>query len=176
MAIRLNQVGNKAARVAITVANKETSATLALGAPAIFQLSATADDPGDAMDVVNPSTAAAALYQLCAGVLTSAIPVNQFGEAIVFGYAPSTLVKLNTRATSTDTWASVQSVASALLLVPDFTNNVWQTLANVAAQSSPQVILLDTIASIASASSIGGGTGDTRVVSTGLKRAFVRML
>ena len=174
--MRAKYVGNKSDQIIVNIKNAEASATIPLGAPVMYNLSATAATQAsdDGLAVVLPSTAAVAKYQLCAGVNTSYnLAVNYMGESLIYGYCPATLVKLTTRAASTDTWASVQSVASALLLTPDFTNNVWQTLANVAAQSSPQCILIDTIASIATAASTAGGT---RVVSTGLYRSFVRMM
>ncbi len=173
MSINLGQVGNKPGRISVTIRNKETSASIPLGAPACLKLTSTAVDGGDGLDVVLPSTALVGNYQLLAGVNQAALAVNQFGSALAYGFSPFTLVKLNTRATSTDTWASVATVASGLLLTPDFTNNVWQTLANVGAQSSPQVLLLDTIASI---QTVASSAANTAIVSTGLYRAFVRML
>ena len=135
--MRAKYTGNKADKIIFNIKNAEASATIALGAPVIFSLSSTAA-ADDGLAVVNPSTAAVANYQLGAGVnCTYALANNQMGEALIYGYCPSTLVKLGTRATSTDSWASVAAIASGVLLVPDFTNNVWQTLANVAAQSSP---------------------------------------
>jgi hypothetical protein len=142
----------------------------------IWQLGSTSDTDGDGIDVTLPSTAGVINYQLWGGVNTLALATGQFGEAIVYGFAPSTLVKLNSRATSTDSWTSMAAIASGVLLVPDFTNNVWQTLANVAAQSSPGLILLDAIASIQTAVSNSYAAADTRVIVGGLKRAFVRLL
>jgi len=171
--MRAAYVGNKRDHFIVNIKNAEASATIPLGAPVIFKLSAAAA-ADDGLAVVLPATAGASQYQLCAGVNTTyALAANYLGEALIYGFCPATLVKLNTRATSTDSWASIAAVASDVLLVPDFTNNVWQTLANVAAQSSPGNILIDNIASIAS---VASSAGDTRVVSTGLVRSFVRML
>ena len=174
--MRMKFAGNKRDNVIIIVLNKEATATLQVGQPVFYNLTGTADAQNDGLGVVNPSTALVASYQLCAGVLLNQLAVGQFGESIVYGYNQSTLVKLASRATSTDSWSSYAAVASGVLLLPDFTNNVWISAANVAAQSSPQNILLDAIASAATAASNAGGAGDTRVVSSGLKRSFVRMM
>lgn len=174
--MRIKNDGNKRDSVFVVVQNQEATATMALGQPVMYNLSSTVN-ADDGLDVVNPSTIGTIGYQLCAGVLATVnLIAGNYGESIVFGYSPSTLVKLASRATSTDSWSSYAAIASAVLLVPDFTNNVWQSLANVAAQSSPQVILLDAIASGATQVSNAGGTGDTRLVSTGLKRSFVRIM
>jgi hypothetical protein len=172
--MRAKYAGNKLDKVMVNIRNKEATAVIPLGAPAMWNLTSTAVADMDGLDVVLPSTIGAANYQLCAGVNTTYnLAVNGYGEALVYGYSANTLVKLNTSATSTDTWASVAAVASGVILIPDFTNNVWQTLANVAAQSTPQNILVDVIASVASAVSTAGGT---KLVSTGLYRSFVRFM
>ena len=171
--MRAKYIGNKADRLIFNTKNAEASATIALGAPVIFNLSSTAN-ADDGLAVVNPSTAGAGAYQLGSGVnCTYNLANNTMGEAIVYGFCASTLVKLGTRATSTDSWASIAAIASGVLLVPDFTNNVWQTLANVAAQSSPGVILLDAVASLAL---VASAAGVTKVVSTGMYRSFVRLI
>lgn len=174
--MRIKTAGNKRDGVFIVVVNSEATATLQLGQPVFYKLTGTADATNDGVAAVNPSTALVASYQLCAGVLTSQLAVGQFGESLVFGYSASTLVKLASRAATTDSWSSYAAVASGVLLLPDFTNNVWISAANVAAQSSPQNILLDAIASVGTLASNAGGTGDTRLVSSGLKRSFVRMM
>lgn len=174
--MQFKQAGNKRDSISIVVVNKEASATLQIGQPVFYNLSGTADANNDGLGVVNPSTELVAAYQLCAGVLQNQLAVGQFGQSLVFGYSSSTLVKLASRATSTDSWSSYAAVASGVLLLPDFTNNVWISAANVAAQSSPQNILLDAIVSVTTLASNAGGTGDTRVVSSGLKRSFVRMM
>jgi hypothetical protein len=172
--MRMKFVGNKRDNIILTYMNCEASASIPVGAPVMHNMSATAAASTDGVCGVLPSTAGAALYQFLIGVNVSTnLAVNQYGEALAYGYCPSTLVKLRTRATSTDTWASVATVASALLLVPDFTNNDFQTLANVAAQSTPPMILLDTLASMATQASTYLGTA---IVENALKRSFVRIL
>ena len=172
--MRAKYVGNRADRIIMNIKNAEATAVIPTGYPVIFNLSATAVDKGDGRDVVLPATAGSALYQLGAGVCASPnLAVGDMGEAIMYGFCSSTAVLLRTRANSTTTWASVASIASALLLTPDFTNNCWGTLANVAAASSPGCVLLDNIGTIQTAASAAGGTA---VVSTGLYRSFVRML
>ncbi len=173
--MQFKQAGNKRDAISVVVVNKEATATMVLGQPAFYNLTGTADT-NDGVGVVNPSTALVASYQLCAGVLQQQLAVGQYGISLVFGYSSSTLVKLASRATSTDSWSSYAAVASGVLLLPDFTNNVWISAANVAAQSSPQNILLDAIASVGTLASNAGGTGDTRIVSSGLKRSFVRVM
>lgn len=174
--MRIKFDGNKRDNVLVVVQNGEATATMQLGQPVMYNLSSTASAQLDGLSVVNPSTLGTIGYQLSAGVLATAnLAVNQYGESIVYGYSQSTLVLLQSRATSTDSWSSAAAMASALLLVPDFNSNVWKTLANVAAQSSPQVILLDAVASAATKAS-NVVAADTRIVSTVLARAFVRML
>jgi hypothetical protein len=170
--MRMKQVGNKREDMVGVILNGGLS-TIPLGAPVIYKLTSTAND-NDGVSVGLPSASGgAANYQLCAGVnQTYNLAVGYYGEAMIFGYCPTTLVKLNTRAATTDTWASVAAVASGVLLVPDFTNDVWQTLANVAAVSSPQCILVDAIGAVGSAAS----NAKTGLVSTGLYRSFVRMM
>jgi hypothetical protein len=171
--MRAKYVGNKADKIIFNIKNVEAVSTVPLGAPVVFNLSVTSS-ADDGLGVVLPSTAGALKYNLLAGVnLSYQLAVNQMGEAILFGYSPKTLVKVNTRAASTDTWASVASVASGVLLTPDFTHNAWQTLANVAAESRPNLILLDDIATVASAASTAGGSA---LVSTRMHRAFATML
>lgn len=173
--MRAKYIGNKADAFIHVIKSQEATAVIPLGAPVILQLNSTSDSVGDGVDVVLPSTAGAINYGLAYGVnLTYQLAAGQYGEAMVYGFTPSVLVKLSTRATTTDSWASVQSVASGLPLSPDFTNNVWQTGAVVAAASNIPCLLLDTIASIASAASNVGTSFS--LVSTGMKRAFVRML
>lgn len=174
--MRMKMAGNKRDIMAIVVLNKEATASMVIGQPVFYNLTGTADAVNDGVGVVNPSTALVASYQLCAGVLANQLAVGQFGESITYGYSQSTLVKLASRATSTDSWSSYAAVASGVLLLPDFTNNVWISAANVAAQSSPQNLLLDAIASATTLASNAGGTGDTRIMSSGLKRSFVRMM
>jgi hypothetical protein len=172
--MRAKYNGNKPDRIIMNIYNAEVSAAIPLGYPVIFSLSSTAVAGHDGMDVVLPATATSASYQLGSGVnCTPLLAVKNYGEAIMYGYCENTAVVLRTRANSTTTWASVASIASAVLLVPDFTNNGWATLANVVAQSGPNVILVDNIATLASAASAIGGTA---LVSTGLYRSFVHML
>jgi hypothetical protein len=185
MALSINQVGNKSNLIKESYLNNDT-VQFPLGCPVMWDLSSTVKTvsqtstlgAGDGENAKLPSTVGSDKYQLVAGInLTYNCQINQYGLVAVHGYCPSTLVKLNSRATSTDSWASVQSVQSGQLLVPDFVNNVWQILANVAAQSTPQLVLLDSFASIASAASnasVGGAV--TNLVSNGLYRSYVRYM
>ena len=179
--MRAKYVGNRADKISVVIKNMEASSstTLPLGAPVIWKLTSTAstDTYDDGRGVILPSTAGAINYQLLAGInMNQNLAQNLYGEAQTYGYCASTLIKLTSRATSTDSWASVATVASGLLLVPDFTNNMFQTLANVTAESRPNVLLIDTLASIATQASNAGGLSDSRVISAGLFRSFISIM
>lgn len=178
MSIRLNQVGNKAGKIAATVRNAEASASIPRGTPVILNLSTTTDNTKDGLDVVLPSTAGAAVGYLGRfGIITDTTAVGQQSEAILFGVATYAIFTRMTRAASSDSWTSSASLASGIACGVDTLNNALLLVgASVAASIATNHMDYALLDSVASAAASATATSDTRTAITSSARAFVRML
>lgn len=88
--MRLPLLGNKRAVEVIPVFNADT-AIIPAGTPVVWK--ATAGSPTIGVDVVLPSTAGAAQStSFFAGVATKDIGINQFGEAVVYGFVTNAIM------------------------------------------------------------------------------------
>ncbi len=177
MAIRLNQVGNKAGRIMATVRNGEASASIPRGAPLVLKLSDTAVPADDGLKVVLPSTAGNGnSYGLKYGVAMETFGSGVFSESILFGQCGYTLITRATRAASSDSWTSSASIASGVGLGIDTINNAFLLGASIAASIASNhhaAVMLDSVASFAASAT---ATSDTRTVMTAAVRSFVRMM
>lgn len=176
MGMRINQVGNKAARVIVVIKNGETSASIPRGTPVILNLG-TALATDDGLAVVLPSTAGSPnSYALKYGVLVDTTTTGNLGESILFGVASYALVTRMTRAASSDSWTSSASSVSGAPLGIDTLNNAFlagATIAGSIATNAAMAILLDSWASSAASAT---ATSDTRTAITNANRVFVRMM
>ncbi len=176
--MRFKQVGNKADLFAVVVRNADT-VTIPLGSPVVLNMNGT----NDGLDVVLPSTAGASkVTAFLAGVVVSpstpnqqGIPVNQFGEAQVFGFVNSCVLTRQTRSASSVSWASEASIASYVLLIPETVGNGFATSGGTQAASAflPFAILQQSLGSYSSSTS---QTSDSRTAITAGVKAFVRIL
>jgi hypothetical protein len=170
-------------RVAVKIRNADT-VTIPPGSPIVLAMNGTQDG----IAVVLPSTSGAAnlIQGLRYGVSTISIPVNGYGEAIVFGLAQTLLLERQTRASSSNIWASEPARSVGEFLSIDTVNNMFVTAtssflavtASTAAAAgtivnTPIAVLGQTLASYASSAS---ATSDTRTAITASVKAVVRMM
>lgn len=182
--MRINQNPGRTSpdRMATSIHNADTVA-IPLGAPVVLAMNGT----NDGLDVVLPSTSAAQKIQgLRYGVCTKTIQVGEFAEAIVFGFTNSLLLYRQTRADSTQVWASeaarsvgeyltissaINGFVTAVSTQKIVTNATTDTLALQI--YNPDAVLGQTLASYSSSAS---STADTRTAITALVKAFVRLM
>jgi hypothetical protein len=183
MRINQNPGFSSADRMAVHVRNADT-VQINVGAPVVLAMNGTQDG----IAVVLPSTAGAAnlVTGLRYGVCTANLPVNGYGEAIVFGLAQSLLLERQTRANSSANWASEPARSVGEFLSIDSVNNMWVTAtssflavtASTAAAAAtipntPLAVLGQTLASYASSAST---TSDSRTAITAAVKAVIRMM
>lgn len=184
--MRLNTVnGGKPERIASAIKNAESSSTISVGQPVVL----VANGTDDGLAVVLPSTANSAQKSkgLLFGVALSNIAAGYPGEALVFGFHQSLRILRQTRAASTDVWASEAARSVGEFLSVDTVNNVFVTASSAIGAltvstgaatvavgvTNPQAVLMQTLASYASSAS---STADTRTAITASVKAFVRMM
>jgi hypothetical protein len=171
--MRFKQVGNKADSVLMVIRNAETSATIPIGSPVTLVLNGT----NDGLDVVLPNTAADAKNGAFKyGIATSSILAGAYGESLVFGFTSYALMTRMTRAATTDSWTSSQSVQSGIALG-------WESINNALVMNASMVGSLGTLqancvlaSSLASSAASASATTDTRTAITNAVRVFVRMM
>ena len=137
----------------------------------------------DGLDVVLPNTGGAQkAHAFAYGVVIApstpnlqGIPVNQFGEAQIFGFVQNAVLTRQTRSASTVSWNSEGSIASYVLLVIDTSANGFSTSGGTQASTAylPFAILQGTLASYSSSAS---ASTDTRTAITASIKAFVRII
>ena len=109
MALRLNQVGNKATTLAITVKNPSPTVTIPVGSPVFFIMSGT----DDGLAVQNAADAGAtANQQFFAGILTSKLAPGDFGEAVTYGIANARVLTTATAIVKGDIFTVVITAAA----------------------------------------------------------------
>lgn len=169
--MKMQTLGDKPNFVDTTVKNDESSATISRGQPISYKL----DGTDDGLGVVLPGTNGASLAQtLFAGVALQDIAYGRLGNARIYGISPYTIVTRATRAASSDSWSSSQSIASGVLMSLDTINNAFLLGATVGASGFlAGAALAQSIASMAASAT---ATSDTRTVITAAVRTFVRAM
>jgi len=169
--------------VAVRVHNADT-VTIPVGAPMVLKMNGT----NDGVDVVLPSTSGALnlIIGLLFGVCTKAIAVGGYGEGIVYGLTNSIQLIRQTRASSTNVWASEAARSVGEFLTVDTVNNGFLTtpssyLAVTASTATaaatipfnPIAVMGQTLASYASSAST---STDTRTAITAMVKSFVSLM
>lgn len=135
--MRMKTVGNKRDLMATVVLNAEATASITIGQPVCMYLTGGAGGT-DGISVCLPSTAhtqnAGNEFQCLYGVFitnsAAGVAPGFFGEAQVFGFCADIAFTAATRASSTASWSSIQSVAAWLPLIPETVGNGWTTYAS----------------------------------------------
>ena len=156
-------------RARISLLNGESSSTITAGSPVVL----SASDTGS--KVVLPATAGVTQStSLFAGIaINSATPGNAV-EVVGNGYVAKVKFVHRTRAASTDSFASVAAMAVGNLLTIDTVNNgVAYSTVGAASLAVNAIVLMETIASIASAAST---TSNSALASTSMVKCWVRGL
>lgn len=123
--------------------------------------------------VLPSSLAAATAPGLFAGIATHTAKIGQPLDVVCGGFTKAKLI-VNTRAASTDSWASVASVAAGAYLTVNTALNGVATSGAGAALASPYLMILP--ASRASSASSASATSDTRTLITASASILVRNL
>jgi hypothetical protein len=167
----MNQNGGGADRISLNIRNADT-ASIPRGSCVVLQ---AGDGTKDGMDVVLPSSATTGVYGALYGVAMQDIAVGGYGEAAAFGFVPGVIIRRDTRAASTDSWASQASLAAWHVLAQDTVNNCFSTSAASQAASNfrPNALLASSLASYASSAST---STDTRTAITVAAKVFLRLL
>lgn len=166
------RIGNKPESLEIPVINGETS-EVEPGTPVCFKFDAT----DDGIEVVLPATAGAAKADtLLAGIVVEKnlpITLPKTGLAQVYGYCRVTKIVRQTRAATTDSFASYVAVAIGdRFVVNTIANAMSRSDAGVAGIAPGRVIAAETLASGASSAS---STSITVTAITGTMKTFLRL-
>lgn len=171
-------------RITVAIRNAEASAAMPAGCPVVLIMNGT----NDGADVVLPSSGVTALrvQGLRYGVNTRTLAAGDQGSAIVFGLCNNLLLQRQTRASSTDSWATEAAFAIGAYLSIDSTNNRWVTFANTIkvvtnattdtlalTVYNPDAVMAQILASYAGSAST---TADTNTARTASVKAFVRIM
>jgi hypothetical protein len=115
--MRFKSVGNKRDQAIVIIKNSSTTIAIKAGAPTFLAAENT-----DGLSVVSAENLAAVNQQGFMGFAINDVPVSTdpkpFSEAVCFGQCDFARFLTRTRAASTDTWASVASIAAFVLLAP----------------------------------------------------------
>lgn len=179
--MRTQTQGGKPNFIAFTVKNKEASASIPVGTPVLLNLSGT----DDGLEVILPSSgdATKALTRFF-GVVTGTIAAGQLGEVLIAGVARKANLVQATRAASSDSWATFDTLAADLQMSVDTVNNCFRTQASTTTvasnttvtQVSPKGTAVFLAQTVASFSGLASATSDTRLVITTAVKAIVRAL
>lgn len=162
---------DKPERIYIMVQNDESSAAISAGVPVAFAM----DGTDDGVDVVKlPSSTAAKATSFFAGITPKAIANGRRGLAQVFGPITALTVSRQTRAASSDSYASAAAIAIGdVLVLETVAGNASRSAAGAQAANLPFLVAIGTAASIASAAST---TSDESTSVTSSIAAFVRAM
>jgi hypothetical protein len=189
--MRINQLtGFKTPdRIAVSIKNADT-VSIPAGSPVVLAMNGT----DDGVAVVLPTTSGAAnlVQGLRYGVNTRTLAVGQFGDAVVFGLTNNLLLMRQTRASSSNVWASepARSIGEFLGVSSAINGYVTEAstigLVGLSASTAtaattplntitifPDAVLGQTLPTYASSAS---ATSDTRTAITAAVKAFVRMM
>jgi hypothetical protein len=156
-------------RARISALNGEASATISKGNVVCL-------DSSDLGKVKLPSGSGGvtAAHPLFAGIAISDAAPGQPVEIACGGYVTEAIFVRKTRATATDSFASVAAMAIGNMLTIDTVNNALAySTVGAAALYAPAAVLLQSIASSASTAS---HTSDTSLAHTTKVKVFVRAL
>lgn len=172
--MRLGIIGkDKPERVFLAVHNAESSAAFTQGQPVCFVMNGTND--GNDVVLANTGTAVKATT-LFAGVVvdSSGIANGAYGVAQVFGFCQKAVLVQRTRAASTDSWSTVQTINSGMALNIDTVNNGFvSSIAGAATQFLGFAIIGASQASIAGSAS---STSNSSTAQTTLIPIFLRAM
>lgn len=142
------------------------STTIPAGSPVILKAT-------DVTKVVLPSTAGTATCNsLFAGVASQSVSPGDFVDIISSGYVANARIVTQTRAASTDSYASVASRDAGAVYTIDTVRNAFGFSA-VSTNAPALAVLVETLASIASAAS---NTADTSLYKTATAKLYIRAL
>lgn len=152
----------------------DESSEIAVGTPVCYVF----DGTDDGLAVVLPSSAAAAkAHTLFAGIIVDnalGTDLPKLGRVLVSGLCRTTKVMLQTRAASTDSFASYSAGAVGdALVVNTVANALLRTAAGAASAYAPIAVLGETYASGASSAS---ATSDTRTLISSSLKTFIRAM
>jgi|SRR5215510_6250494 len=115
--MRFKSAGNKRDQAIVVIKNASTTIPIKAGAPTFLNAENT-----DGLSVISAENLAAASQLSFMGLAIADVPVSTdpkpFSEAIAFGQCDFARFLTRTRAASTDTWASVASIAAFVQLAP----------------------------------------------------------
>ncbi|MGQ9845884.1 MAG: hypothetical protein ACUVQP_00065 [Bacteroidales bacterium] len=156
-------------RARLSLINGETSSTITAGKPVCFK----STDPSK---VVLPSTATASTaHTLFAGVAVSSASPGDPVEIIGSGYVANASVVTQTRAASTDSYASAASVAAGAIYTIDTAKNAFVFLAASASTiNNPAYGIL--VSNLGTFGSIASSPSDTSLFRTTAAKLWVRGL
>lgn len=164
-------IGKKPNRESVKVRNAEVSAQIPLGTPVFLALNGTEDG----FAVIRPSTASAnSVGDFFSGILERALDAGEVGSSVVYGFCLKALFSQQTRAASTDNFASAPAVAIGDLLTVDTLVNC--VTVEAAQPAGEQPYFMKAAQTIASADSIASTSSDTRLAVTQYLKVFIRSL
>ena len=178
----MKMVGNKCDDLQVVIKNNDT-VQINAGQPVVLSLDGTTTP-----DVVLPSTngAAGAIYAQSYGVNLQNLAVGAVGRCTVWGFANNVFFISQTRASSTNNWATMAALSSGQYLTLDTVNNGFLTgvstiqyvTASTAATPTTSTVRPIAMAaqSLASYASSASATSDTRTAITYAIQAFVRFM
>lgn len=164
---------DKPERHFVFVQNDEASASMAAGSLAVFNM----DGTDNGVDVVRPpSSTAAKASGFFAGVVTKALSAGDRGLAQCYGLVNALTVTQQTRAASTDSYATAAAVAIGdWLAIETIGGNATRSGAGSQTIALPFLVAIGTLASKASSAS-SDITADTSTAKTSSITAFVRAM
>jgi len=167
--MRFQTLGDKQNFFDVKVRN-DSGSSVTKGTPICF----TFDGTDDAFAFVTPSSSAPKAHAFFSGVLMETLAANEIGDARVYGYVEDAIVVRQSRAATTDTWASYASKPLGAILHILSDANAFSIGATLGTQSVlPFAVLAETLASGASSAS---GAGPSGLYKTETAKVFVRAL
>lgn len=164
-------IGNKPFSDRVNVRNAESSSSIPAGSPVCLVISGT----DDGFAVVLPATGAAAkATTLFFGVADRTMAANDYGMTTVFGWCNRGIFVQQSRAASTDSYASAAAASLGQKLNIDTVNNAFGAGA-IGAQSDflAFAVAAQTLASAASSAST---SSDASVAKTYALKMFIRAM
>jgi len=161
---------DKAEKFFVFVRNDEASATISRGEPCCLIM----DGTRDGFDVVSANSGAAAkATTLFAGIVAENMLAGKVGQAQVFGFVTAIKVVRQTRAASTDSWASFPAVAVGDVLNVETVANGASRSAAGGAGAMGNIIAGETLAS---ATTLASGASGAGLALTANIKGFVRAM
>lgn len=200
--MNFKRTGNRRDEMLATIANSDINTVtngIAAGTPLVLAYPGADFGAGIAsqangimqngLGVLLPSSTSAAWANSCFyGINTAQVPYLQQGSSMVFGYYSSAIIRLATRAASTDTWTATTLVNWAMLTVDTVNNCLAVSATNSLGAFQPVAVLVGAISVTGTASNatvttntntFAGSattTADTRTVVTALARVQIRCM